>query len=834
MTISDNPDTAAIELALWEVFLADRARGAVRPVAEYQARFPGYETFVAQRLDELGDASIVVESVGSVRDGTAVTQRADSVALWRGERPVAATAAAAASGRYVLANEIGRGGMGEVVRAWDCQLHRSVALKRLTRGAPGVAGPLGRFLDEAQVTGQLQHPGIVPVHDVGIDERGRAYFTMSLVRGRSFDAILELVQRGAEGWNRTRALTSLLRACEAVAYAHSHGVVHRDLKPSNIMIGGFGETYVMDWGVAHIPGRDENGDAGTAADGGRDDGGPALRTVEGEVLGTPAYMAPEQADGRLAEVGPRSDVYSLGAVLYHLLSGRVPYSDAPKVPGERTIDRVRRGPPSPLPPLARDAAPELIAICERAMARRPEARYADVEEFAEDLRSFLEMRVVRAYRTGAFAELRKWIARNRGLATACAVAAFALVLGLASSLVFGARARRAAEHAEANFSLAFEAVDRLLSQVGTGKLASVPQAQAARREILGDAVAILQEFLATRSEDPRVRAELGRAWTRLGKIHLLLGEEDATRRAYEESIAVLSQLAIDEPQRVDVMGHLVEARSAYAAWVGSREHHVEARAQFESIRALVETMVAREPEVAAHRAKLALVLRNLATAMSKQGEFEAANQLRRAGITTLHALCDRFPDELVHLWRLMQDYGEFAYALFMQRRIADADEMFTNGLRALDDLLARAPGEREFREGAADFLGHLSVYEMQVERHVQALSTLTRCETLNHGLVEDYPDVPAYHGRLGANVSNIGQTLAKLGWPAEGRKRLEEAIVHERRAVEGAPDEILWPRYLRNQYGHLVRLSRELDEPEVAARWAAELAELQAAGKAAR
>src|SRR5262245_47103511 len=164
--------------------------------------------------------------------------------------------------RYEIESEVARGGMGAILRVRDVDLRRVLAMKVvLNRGDVADASPeatrartrlLGRFLDEAQVTGQLDHPGIVPVHELGLDREGRVYFTMRLVAGRDLEKIFELVRAGQEGWSTTRAVGALLKVCEAVAYAHSKGVVHRDLKPANVMVGRFGEVYVMDWGLARV------------------------------------------------------------------------------------------------------------------------------------------------------------------------------------------------------------------------------------------------------------------------------------------------------------------------------------------------------------------------------------------------------------------------------------------------------------------------------------------------------------------------------------------------------------------------------------------------------
>lgn len=370
--------------------------------------------------------------------------------------------------RYAVGDEVARGGMGVVREAYDRNLRRTVAVKQLREdgeaardgGSPS-ARVLGRFLEEAQVTGQLEHPGIVPVYDMGLDSSGRAYFTMPLIRGTSLEEVFREVREGSGEWTRTRALNVLLRVCETLAFAHSRRVVHRDVKPANVLVGPFGETYVLDWGLARVgdaaesspptarPPETTRGAPPPSSDrrelAAATPGSPFL-TTQGDVVGTPYCMAPEQARGELDRVGPHTDVYAVGVLMYELLAGEPPYigSDERAAP-DVVLERVLAGPPRPLGELARDVPPELEAICEKAMAREPGERYVDTLELGEELRAYLELRVVRAYETGALAEIRKWVRRNRAVAAACAVAVVALVAGLVTSTQLFVRARESEE-----------------------------------------------------------------------------------------------------------------------------------------------------------------------------------------------------------------------------------------------------------------------------------------------------------------------------------------------------------------------------------------------------
>ena len=295
--------------------------------------------------------------------GHTLAQEADRPALVEQPLPVGIA-------RYVRGRELGRGGMGRVVEAVDQQFNRSVAVKQiiLDEPAPSV---VRRFATEAIVTGYLEHPGIPPVYERGVDDAGRPFYAMRRVPGRPLTRLLADAQTREQ---RLALLPIIVRVAQTVGFAHAHGVIHRDLKPDNILVGDHGETFVLDWGLARVRGAPTE-DTGTLPS----EGG----TVFGAVVGTPAYMAPEQAAGDLDRIDERTDVFALGAILHHVLSGEAPYR-APTV--DALIAAAREGKP---PPLDRRRLPrELVAICERATARDRTARYRDANELAAALEAF--------------------------------------------------------------------------------------------------------------------------------------------------------------------------------------------------------------------------------------------------------------------------------------------------------------------------------------------------------------------------------------------------------------------------------------------------------------
>ena len=469
------------------------------------------------------------------------------------------------SGRYRLERELARGGMGAILEVWDEDLRRRLAMKvALGGGASGSSGAaseldprlLSRFLEEAQVTGQLEHPGIVPVHELGIDDEGVVFFTMQLVGGSDLERVFELVPTGAGGWSVTRALGVLSKVCEAMAYAHSKGVIHRDLKPANIMVGDFGEVYVMDWGLVRVRGREDRHDVRVASGGGvetdeRTDptsgSSDALYTMDGDVLGTPAYMSPEQARGEIERLDERTDVYAVGAMLYHLLAGVAPYDrvGAPRLRGFETLLALREGPPLSLSELAPDAPCELVAIAGKAMAREASERYHDMLGLAEDLRAYLEQRVVQAYQTGAVAEARQWVRRNRPLAASIAAGLLALVAGLLACLLLKAQADESAVQASRQASIAREVADFMNEDL----LAAIAPEQQGIDVTVREVLAISSARLDGRfAGEPLVEAELrrtiGTSFERLGDYELARGHLERAHELLARELGERSEPAL--------------------------------------------------------------------------------------------------------------------------------------------------------------------------------------------------------------------------------------------------------------------------------------------------
>ena len=489
---SDDGDTLALGEAATVAVQTEEVEDAVASSAE--SLQPGSEAIsVDVSISESAPTLVASEEVVDEVSPTAVTKIADGtvVSPAGNASPFAPTLATASTGavrqgvhltaehpgRYEMGDKLGEGGHGEVRSAFDHHLERSVALKQLHAEAQGKGkmSPLEmRFVNEARITGMLEHPGIVPVYELGTRDDGSVYYVMRLVRGESMDQALERAESLNE---RLRLLPRFIDACNAVAYAHSRGVVHRDLKPENIMLGSFEETLVVDWGLAKVQGQDDVQCEVLAEQLQRLKDSTRVRTVHGSVVGTPAYMPPEQCLGQLDEIDERSDVYALGAVLYHIICGRPPFVGGTLMHIiERTVEEEVLAPSEREP----ECPPELDAIARRALQKKQADRYDDARALADDVRAFLDGGLVGAHRYTAGQRVGRWLRRHKWTAGVL----LSGVLGVSAVYLYqGWRARQAlADHQaaiqaeqrvveEQRRQEALAAVDEMLTDTSRGATA---------------------------------------------------------------------------------------------------------------------------------------------------------------------------------------------------------------------------------------------------------------------------------------------------------------------------------------------------------------------------
>ncbi|HET6325065.1 MAG TPA: protein kinase, partial [Planctomycetaceae bacterium] len=353
--------------------------------------------------------------------------------------------------RFEILRSHAWGGLGEVFVAQDREVNREVALKRLHERHTDDADSRARLLREAEITGRLEHPGIVPVYGLGMDSDGRPYYAMRFIRGQTFKEGIErfyAADQRSEGERRIelrQLLTRFIAVCNAIAYAHSRGVIHRDLKPSNIMLGKYGETLVVDWGLCKALGHREPEEMPGEQTLVPSSASGSSETLPGSAIGTPSYMSPEQSEGRIDDVGPTSDVYSLGATLYTILTGKEPFESSGI---GAVLAKVQSGDFVPPRDRNKSVPPAMNAICVKAMSLSPKDRYQSCAALASDIERWLADEPVTAYPEPWFTRARRRVRQHRALATGVTAAAVVAAVGL--WVVLATRAAAAQREAQAD------------------------------------------------------------------------------------------------------------------------------------------------------------------------------------------------------------------------------------------------------------------------------------------------------------------------------------------------------------------------------------------------
>jgi eukaryotic-like serine/threonine-protein kinase len=471
-----------------------------------------------------------------------------------------ASAAGAGELRYRRLRPHASGGLGDVYVAEDTELHREVALKEIKPKYADDRLCRSRFVREAEITGGLEHPGVVPVYGLGAYTDGRLYYAMRFIRGDSMRTAIEEFHAadkpGRDASERSLAFRQLLRrfvdVCNAIAYAHSRGVLHRDLKPANVMLGKFGETLVVDWGLAKagiesgLPAESLSAEPALQPS----SAGDVQATRAGALVGTTAYMSPEQAAGRLDMLGPASDIYGLGATLYVLLAGRGAFRGK----GDSdTLARIQKGQFAPPRAVKPDTPAALDAICRKAMALEPKQRYATALDLAADVEHWLADEPVAAYpepwtvRAGRMARQH----RAKFVAAAVLLASAVVALSASTALVWAEQKKTAQqkEVAEQNYQLSraqsFNIID--LIETAEPEIAAVPALHKPRKDILVLASKACRRYLEQEPDDVELRRRSAQVYRYTANVHRLTNEIEAADPLYKDSVRLYTGLANQFP-----------------------------------------------------------------------------------------------------------------------------------------------------------------------------------------------------------------------------------------------------------------------------------------------
>ena len=572
-------------LGAFNTWIADRSRTLGQILLERGALSPSrhmlLEALVAEHVRLHGDdpeqSLAALSSIGSVRDDLSRVADPDVQASLahvsatrRNEDDPFRTVASSSVGestsagtRFRVLRSHARGGVGEVFVARDTELNRDVALKEIQDRFADVPRHRARFEFEAEVTGGLEHPGVVPVYGLGHTPDGRPFYAMRFIKGNSLKEVVRRFHEAEKQPDRNPGQSALelrdllgrfMDVCDAVAYAHSRGVLHRDLKPGNIMLGKYGETLVVDWGLAKALGHPEPESPIERSELPlKPESGSELEPTEADsAVGTPGYMSPEQVDRRVGPLGVRSDVYCLGATLYHLLTGHAPCEGEQR--GE-IYQKVLKGDIPRPHALNPRIAPALEAICLKALGLKPADRYESPQALKADLERWLADEPVEAYPEPLPTRAMRWVRRHKPWVAAAAGLFLMALLGLAvHDWQIGREKVRTAEQ----LGMTRAALRQLLGVAGE-KLAVIAQTEPLRQELAQLVLDKYRDLVAKFPDDPSVRLEMAHVLRVIAGIERITGKFAESDRSYDQAIAILTALCAAEPGRLEYRRWLAQA-----------------------------------------------------------------------------------------------------------------------------------------------------------------------------------------------------------------------------------------------------------------------------------
>jgi serine/threonine-protein kinase len=722
--------------------------------------------------------------------------------------------------RYSLTRLHAQGGIGQVWLAHDQDLERDVALKELRPDWAESPAASARFLAEAKITGQLEHPGIVPVYELVQPKDGQPCYTMRFVGGRTLaDAVRDYHHRRREGsagpLDLRELLTAFVGVCNAVAYAHSRGVLHRDLKPHNVALGDFGEVLVIDWGLAKVLGKPEAqtslppvalGQAGS-----RDE------TRQGQVLGTPPYMAPEQAEGRVDLVDQRSDVYGLGAVLYEILTGGPPFT------GTETTEVLRQvAQEPPVPPRQRVAATSaaLQAVCLKALRKDPAARYESVPELGREVERFLAGEPVRAYREPLLQRLARWGRRHRTAVAGAGILLVTAVVGLTAGLVAVNAERRRTEQARAEEARrrqqARGALDAMSSQVIEDWLARQSELTDPQKRFLEKALASYQEFAQDTGQDEEARAGVARAYQRVGQIRYKLGQLAEARAASERGRELMAQLAADFPERSEyreTLGGLNTNLGTFAWTMGQMQ---EAESAYRAAIAVYRQLADDLPATPEYRQGLARATDNLGYALRGLGRRDEAEEAHRYAIAVRRQLLADFPTVSAHRGNLARSLNNLGNLLKDPKNLPEAEKAYREAIALQQQLVHDAPTVAENRHELATSYVNLGVLFQLTRRARESEEIYRKALALHEQLASDFPTVPMYREDLAVSHFNLANLMADAGRGRDAEPVFVAAIAVQQRLVADYPAVPEYRRALARTQAGLGELLLNLKRPKEA------------------
>ncbi len=665
-----------------------------------------------------------------------------------------------AFGDYEILGTIARGGMGIVYKARQKKLNRIVAIKMILSGQFADQSAIDRFYAEAEAAANLRHPHIVAIHEIG-EHAGQHFFSMDFIDGKS---LAELVRDRPLAPEQAAELVQCIS--DTIQYAHDRGILHRDLKPSNILVDKHQAPLVTDFGLA------------------KQVSSESQITMTGAIVGTPSYMPPEQAAGRHEQVGTCSDIYSLGAILYELVTGSPPFRAASPF---ETIRQVLQNEPAS-PRLLNPSVPrDLETICLKCLQKEPGQRYARASDLAEELARFRRGEPIQARPLGRLARGWRWCRRNPLPATTIGAAVVFLLVALVATTagyIYTSRALTASEksqrESEASFRQALQVVNVFFTRVSEDTLLNQPGMQPLRRDLLVLALDYYQRLLAQRKNDPTLADELAATYFRIGVITELLESPAKGVPYYEDALMIQRRLLVGSQGQVEQ-----ERLAALSATLNALGTAYFKLLQFDKARESYDEAVALRTRLAnlatdnngEYRRVLANTHMNLGLVQSELGQPDKAREAYRTAQSIRQHALQQHPGDPKLLRDSAKGHFNLGSLLIQEGGLTEASESFRAAAEQFEELLAQSAEDLEYQKLLAycyRLLGDLAL-EQQAESEIGRIWYLKAIRRMSD-LSQANPHVTEYQLEHADLLRNTGLMEAEAGHGDKARQLLQQSV----------------------------------------------------------